>query len=181
MPNNSRCTHRLGRSANMSDFHFFNLSVYVYGIGTGSVLTDFQSVVTRPLVFRSIFSIRASLISPFLQRNCFTSTVCTVDVFFLSQTATVMKVILSESRQIRFSVFRLDFHSQFSGSLEGTSCHLFEFCGFRLMTCSSAFYMVSKQVSVLLENSICYRSTRPVFIFYSFHDDIRHSGPVQPK
>lgn len=74
--------------------------------------------------------------------------------FFLSQTATVMKVILSESRQIRFSVFRLDFHSQFSGSLEGTSCHLFEFCGFRLMTCSSAFYMVSKQVSVLLENSV---------------------------
>lgn len=137
--------------------------------------------VTRPLVFRSIFSIRASLISPFLQRNCFTSTVCTVDVFFLSQTATVMKVILSESRPIRFSVFRLDFHSQFSGSLEGTSCHLFEFCGFRLMTCSSAFYMVSKQVSVLLENSVCYRSTRPVFIFYSFHDDIRHSGPVQPK
>lgn len=100
--------------------------------------------------------------------------------FFLSQTATVMKVILSESWQIRFSVFRLDFHSQFSGSLEGTSCHLFEFCGFRLMTCSSAFYMVSKQVSVLLENSICYRSTRPVFIFYPFHDDIRHSGPVQP-
>lgn len=136
-------------------FIFFNLSVYVYGIGTGSVLADFQSVVTRPLVFRSIFSIRASLISPFLQRNCFTSTVCTVDVFFfLSQTATVMKVILSESRQIRFSVFRLDFHSQFSGSLEGTSCHLFEFCGFRLMTCSSAFYMVSKQVSVLLENSV---------------------------
>lgn len=153
MPNHSCCTHRLGRSANW--FSFFNLSVYVYGIGTGSVLADFQSVVTRPLVFRSIFSIRASLISPFLQRNCFTSTVCTVDVFFfLSQTATVMKVILSESRQIRFSVFRLDFHSQFSGSLEGTSCHLFEFCGFRLMTCSSAFYMVSKQVSVLLENSV---------------------------
>lgn len=156
MPNHSWCTHRLGRSANMSDFLFFNLSVYVYGIGTGSVLTNFQSVVTRPLVFRSIFSIRASLISPFLQRNCFTLTVCTVDGFwvFLSQTATVMKVILSESRQIRFSVFRLDFHSQFSCSLEGTSCHLFEFCGFRLMTCSSAFYMVSKQVSVLLENSV---------------------------
>lgn len=118
-------------------------------------LTFNQSSLVHLSFAPCIFSIRASLISPFLQRNCFTSTVCTVDVFFfLSQTATVMKVILSESRQIRFSVFRLDFHSQFSGSLEGTSCHLFEFCGFRLMTCSSAFYMVSKQVSVLLENSV---------------------------
>lgn len=42
----------------------------------------------------------------------------------------------------------LGFKIRFSSSLEGTSCHLFKFCGFRLMTFSPAIQMVSKHISI---------------------------------